>query len=110
MALGLCFSRLNLYRPPLFQPGKSWSYGDTGYLLHGLLIEKTTGHSYYQELAQRFLIPLRLALTAPSDRPELAGLAAGYVSPDNSFGLPVKTTACPGIMVWHPGLEWTGKG
>jgi D-alanyl-D-alanine carboxypeptidase len=40
----------------------------------------------------------------------LSGLAAGYVAADNPFGFPGKTTDQNGVMVWNPGLEWTGGG
>jgi len=99
-----------LDQPPLFEAGEGWCYSDTGYLLVGLIIEEVTGHSYYEEVARRFLVPLRLTLTTPSDRLELPGLAAGYLAPDNDLGLPPKTTLRPGVMAWHPGLEWTGGG
>lgn len=99
-----------LDRPPLFKAGEGWCYSDTGYLLVGLIIEAVTGHSYYEEVTRRFLVPLSLTLTTPSDRLELPGLATGYLAPDNDFGLPSKTTLRPGVMAWHPGLEWTGGG
>ena len=96
--------------PPLFEAGEGWYYSDTGYLLLGLTIEKVTGHGYFEEVTRRFLEPLHLTLTTPSDRLELPGLAAGYMAEENVFGLPAKTTVNPGIMAWHPGLEWTGGG
>jgi D-alanyl-D-alanine carboxypeptidase len=99
-----------LDRPPLFKAGEGWYYSDTGYILVGLIIEAVTGHSYYEEVTRRFLEPLQLTLTTPSDRLELPGLAAGYMAPDNDFDLPPKTTLRPGFMAWHPGLEWTGGG
>jgi len=99
-----------LDRPPLFEAGEGWRYSDTGYLLVGLIIEEVTGHSYYEEVTRRFLVPLRLTLTTPSDRLELPGLAAGYMAPDNDLGLPPRTTLRPDVMAWHPGLEWTGGG
>ncbi len=99
-----------LDQPPLFKAGEGWHYSDTGYILVGLIIEAVTGHSYYEEVNRRFLKPLNLTLTTPSDRLELPGLAAGYMSPDNAFVLPPKTTLRPGVMAWHPGLEWTGGG
>jgi D-alanyl-D-alanine carboxypeptidase len=99
-----------LERPSLFKAGEGWHYSDTGYILVGLIIETATGHSYYEEVTGRFLEPLHLTLTTPSDRLELPGLAAGYMSPDNAFNLPPKTTLRPGVMAWHPGLEWTGGG
>lgn len=101
---------LVLDQPPLFKPGESWYYSDTGYILVGLIIEAVTGGDYYEQVEQRFLKPLQLTLTTPSDRPELTGLAAGYTAADNAFGLPAKTTVRPGVMAWHPGIEWTGGG
>ena len=47
-------------RPPLFQPGASFSYSNTNYLLLGLLIEAASGKPYYQELRERFFTPLGL--------------------------------------------------
>ena len=96
--------------PPLFEAGEGWAYTDTGYILIGLVIEKATGRSYYDEIKERFLIPLGLTLTTPADRRFLPGLAAGYMAADNTFGFPRKTTTADGAMVWHPGLEWTGGG
>ena len=99
-----------LDRPPLFEAGTAWSYSDTGYILIGLVIEESTGRSYYEEIKDRFLTPLNLNLTAPSDQRYQPGLAAGYMEEDNSFGFPRKTVDGNGVMQWHPGFEWTGGG
>ncbi|MBD3293001.1 MAG: serine hydrolase [Armatimonadia bacterium] len=99
-----------LDRPALFEPGHGWTYSDTGYILVGLIIEASTGQSYYDEVRRRFLDPLHLDLTSPSDRFELSGLATGYMTPENALGLPSRTTTRPGVLVWHPGVEWTGGG
>ncbi len=99
-----------LDQPALFAPGDGWSYSDTGYVLVGLIIEKVTGRSYYKEVTERFLDPLELSMTSPSDRHDLPGLAAGYMSAENSFGLPAKTTVSSGRMAWNPATEWTGGG
>ncbi|MEA1989211.1 MAG: serine hydrolase domain-containing protein [Pseudomonadota bacterium] len=96
--------------PPLFKVGEAWSYSDTGYILLGLVIEAATGRSYYEEIRERFLTPLDLTLTEPSDRQLLPGLAAGYMEAENAFGFPRKTIQANGMMVWHPGFEWTGGG
>ena len=97
-------------KPALFKAGEKWAYTDTGYLLLGLIIEKVTGNSYYQEVTYRFLDPLKLTLTTPSDRLELPGLVSGYMAEENIFGLPAKTTVSSGVMAWNPGIEWTGGG
>ncbi len=99
-----------LDKPPSFSPGDGWGYSDTGYLLIGMIIETATGRSYYEEVTERFLRPVGLDDTAPSERRLLPGLAAGYVSPENPFGLQPKTTVAPGIMGWNPAIEWTGGG
>lgn len=99
-----------LDRPPLFEAGEGWAYTDTGYIVAGLAIEAATGRRYYDELQDRFLTPLGLTLTSPSDRRFLPGLAAGYMAANNPFGFPRKTTTADGMMAWHPGFEWTGGG
>lgn len=76
---------------PLFRPGEGFAYTDTGYVLLGLVVEKATGESYYEGVARRFLEPIGLAHTSPSDRRDLAGLVPGYLATDNPFGLPAKT-------------------
>lgn len=96
--------------PPLFEAGKGWSYSDTGYILLGLVIEAISGNSYYEEVKKRFLNPLALAYTSPSNQKRLSGLAAGYMDIKNPFGFPKKTIHTDGTMVWHPGFEWTGGG
>jgi D-alanyl-D-alanine carboxypeptidase len=99
-----------LDQPAAFKAGEGWAYTDTGYLLVGLILEKAAGRRFYDEVAQRFAVPLRVAATTPSETPILPLLAAGYTAADNPFGLPVKTTVAPGIMAWNPAIEWTGGG
>ncbi|MBN2479128.1 MAG: beta-lactamase family protein [Parachlamydiales bacterium] len=99
-----------LDQKPLFEPGKGWYYSDTGYILLGLVIEKATKSTYYKEVENRFLKPLNLTMTFPSDKLILPGLVAGYTSAYNTFGLPVKTTIKPGEIIWNPIMEWTGGG
>ncbi|MCA8895093.1 MAG: beta-lactamase family protein [Amphiplicatus sp.] len=99
-----------LDQPALFRPGEDWAYSDTGYLLIGLIIEKASDYTFYEEAVQRFLVPLRMGLTTPSDLPIIPGLAAGYLPAKNNFNIPPKTTIAPGIMAWNPAREWTGGG
>jgi len=99
-----------LNKKPLFASGTAWSYTDSGYILLGLLIENITGNSWYDEVKSRFLKPLNLALTSPSNQIQLLDLAAGYMAGDNSFGLPPKTTSSSGKMVWNPQVEQSGGG
>jgi len=96
-------------QPPLFDAGNAWAYSDTGYILAGLIIEEATGRDYYDLVRERFLTPLGLERTGPSNRRNLSGLAAGYAA-ETPFGWPEKTTTADGVLVWHPGIEWTGGG
>ena len=99
-----------LDEPALFEPGEGWEYTDTSYILLGLIIEEVSEYTFYDEVIYRFIVPLRMNLTSPSDRVILPGLAAGYLPADNKSGLPEKTTITEGILVWNPGGEWTGGG
>ncbi|MEQ8516969.1 MAG: serine hydrolase domain-containing protein [Chromatocurvus sp.] len=94
----------------LFQAGGAWAYSDTGYILLGLVIEKVAGRTYYEVVQERFLEPLGLAGTIPSDRPDIPGLAVGYTIKDNPFGLPERTADADGTLLWDPAVEWTGGG
>lgn len=95
---------------PLFEAGTGWAYSDTGYILLGLVIEEVTGQSYHDVVQLRFLAPLALTDTFPSDRPDLPGLAVGYTTSDNPFGLPERTADEGGQLLWNPAMEWAGGG
>ena len=95
---------------PLFPVGTGYSYSDTGYLLLGLIIEKVTGRKYYDVVTERFLQPLGLSATSPSNQRILPGLAVGYTSPGNPFGIPPRTMDMQGRLLWDPAMEWTGGG
>jgi CubicO group peptidase (beta-lactamase class C family) len=44
--------------PMLFEPGTQWSYGDTGYYLLGMLIEKITCGKYEEFMQNNIFLPL----------------------------------------------------
>jgi D-alanyl-D-alanine carboxypeptidase len=95
---------------PLFEAGTAWAYSDTGYLLLGLVIEEVTGVAWQDSARARFLNPLKLTGTIPSDRRDLPGLAVGYLAPDNPFGLPARTADAKGRLLWTPAIEGAGGG
>jgi len=104
--------RLVLDLPPLFEAGKGWAYSDTGYILIGLVIEKTTGKRYYNEIKKRFVKPPGLSLTAPADRRFLSGLAAGYMAANNAFEFPPKNHYSrwrDGVASWYR-MDWRWSG
>nr|WP_237536024.1 serine hydrolase domain-containing protein [Streptomyces sp. SID3343] len=65
---------------PYGEPGETVHYSSTDYVLAGLLIEKSTGHSYPDEIRRRILRPLGLRDTSlPGRTTDIAGPhARGY--------------------------------
>ncbi|GAB2743707.1 serine hydrolase domain-containing protein [Streptomyces bullii] len=49
---------------PDFEPGTSWNYSNTNYVLAGLVIEKATGRPYGEEVRRRVIAPLDLDATS----------------------------------------------
>jgi D-alanyl-D-alanine carboxypeptidase len=66
--------------PPDFAPGTAWAYSNTGYLLVAMIIERVTGHRWYEEVDARIVRPLGLEHTVfPGDAAALpAPHARGY--------------------------------
>ncbi len=92
---------------PLFSAGAGWAYSDTGYLLAGLVIDAAARQPWTEVVGDRFLLPLDLADTEPSDRRTLDRLATGFTA----MAGPVMRTLDPeGRMVFHPGIEGAGGG
>ncbi|MFF8444491.1 serine hydrolase domain-containing protein [Streptomyces californicus] len=57
---------------PVFPAGTGWEYSNTNYVLAGMIIEKTTGNSWEEEVRRRILRPLGLRHTdTPGTRPFL---------------------------------------
>jgi D-alanyl-D-alanine carboxypeptidase len=98
-----------LGKEPLFPAGKGWSYADTNYILVGMIIERVTKNSFYNELNRRILKPLRLNNTIPSDRRLLPGLIIGYSRPGSPFGFEGRVVSDDRLII-NPQMEWTGGG
>jgi D-alanyl-D-alanine carboxypeptidase len=61
-------------QPFLFEPGASWAYSSTDYLVLGELIAQVTGHPYADEVERRILRPLGLRDTRlPGTDPHIDG-------------------------------------
>jgi CubicO group peptidase (beta-lactamase class C family) len=66
-------------RPLKFEPGESWDYSNTNYLLLGMIIERVSGRWHGDLLAERIFRPLEMTRTSiPRDRANVAGRAQGY--------------------------------
>ena len=95
---------------PLFAPGQGWAYSDTGYLVAALVLESAIGQSWTPYVEARFLEPLALDATSPSNQRELQGLATGITTAENPFDLPERVLDENGHLKWHPGIEGAGGG
>jgi D-alanyl-D-alanine carboxypeptidase len=64
---------------PVSKPGETWAYNNSGYVLLAAIIEKVTGKSWEEYLAERFFRPRGLNRTgAFPDSMILPGRAGGY--------------------------------
>ncbi|MEU7610984.1 serine hydrolase domain-containing protein [Micromonospora sp. NPDC049204] len=68
--------------PLQFQPGSSWEYSNTNFVLLGMVVERVTGAHYAAEVRRRILRPLGLRHTqVPGTNPFLAGVHPhGYLA------------------------------
>jgi CubicO group peptidase (beta-lactamase class C family) len=61
-----------------FEPGSKWAYSNYGFLLLGMLVEKMSGQSYYDYVAEHVYKPAGMTLTA--------SLPEDHVVPSRSVG------------------------
>lgn len=62
-----------------FEPGSKWAYSNYGFLLLGVLIEKVSGQSYYDYVAEHVCKPAGMTLTASlSEDQVVPGRSVGY--------------------------------
>lgn len=97
---------------PCFQPGQGWEYSNTNYVLLGMIVERTTGNSFGDEVEERFTGPLGLSDTCMPDGPDIRGehsqgyACAGDLEDDPEGGpqeLVDVTTAIDPSWAWAAG-------
>ena len=76
-----------------FKPSSQWAYSNYGFILLGAVIEKVTGHSYYDYVQAHIYRPA--GMTRTGSRPE------DHVVPDRSIGY----TKAPGTTAWAPNTD-----
>jgi CubicO group peptidase (beta-lactamase class C family) len=87
------FRELADYRPLVsgealqFEPGSSWSYSNTGFLLAGVVIEKAAGQDYYDYVRENIYKPAGMVHSDcyDVDRP-VPNVAVGYSRAPERFG------------------------
>ena len=99
-----------LDRPAAFAAGASFQYSDTNFILLGMVIEKVTGKTLYEEVERRLLGPLALDGVDPQDSRTLAGLVQGTLEPNDPFTGSERTLLPDGRFVINPQFEWAGGG
>lgn len=92
-----------------FAAGEGWDYSDTNYIILGMIIERLTGNTYYDEMRRRILEPLELHNTVPSNSRRVPGLVQGYAGVGNLFRVPDAVIE-DGEFAINPQFEWTGGG
>jgi hypothetical protein len=90
-----------LGKKALFPAGSGFSYADTNYILLAMIEEKAAGHAMYDEVATRFLSPLKLEHTTPANK-NLDPAVHGF-----NDGKPVVKR---GKLIMNPQWEWAGGG
>ena len=71
--------------PLVFEPGASFAYSNTGYVLLGMVIERASGLDYETFLRQHIFEPLGMA-DSGYEHGDTPGLAVGYVSEFDKAG------------------------
>jgi D-alanyl-D-alanine carboxypeptidase len=78
--------------PPLFEPGRGWSYSNTNYVILGLVVEAVTGTPLEQQLRARLFEPLTLGSTSYVPAPDTSGtLAHAFIGSATLPGIPSGT-------------------
>jgi D-alanyl-D-alanine carboxypeptidase len=100
--------RTAMGHPPAFAPGTCWGYSNTNYILAGMIIERVTGRTFADELAERITGPLGLTGTyLPDDETT--------VREPHARNYTTALLPGPGSPVYdatelHPSKAWTAGG
>lgn len=101
-------ARLLVGLPARFEPGSSWGYSDSNYLLLGHALEVLTERKYEDLVAELFLIPLALEGILPQGL-IVPRIVTGHCQTGRVLGYPEYVIE-DGRFVINPQLEWTGGG
>lgn len=70
--------------PLEFEPGDSWNYNNSGYVLLGAIIEAVTGQNWYEAVEERISEPLGLeTLRYGGFEDQMPTMASGYSTDEN---------------------------
>jgi Beta-lactamase len=79
-----------------FEPGSQWAYSNYGFILLGVVIEKVTGHSYYDYVHAHIYRPAGMTRTGslPEDQ-AVPDRSIGYTKPSAATGWVANTDTLP---------------
>jgi CubicO group peptidase (beta-lactamase class C family) len=78
--------RLVSGEPLEFSPGAKWAYGNTGFFLLGMILEKVSGKPYGEFLEERIFRPLGMTATRVNDLGAIIpNRASGYTLDDSTL-------------------------
>jgi CubicO group peptidase (beta-lactamase class C family) len=84
-----------------FEPGSKWEYSNYGFLLLGVLIEKVSGQSYYDYVAEHVYKPAGMTLTASlAEDQAVPGRSVGYTREREEGAQPTSTADA-----WQPNTD-----
>jgi CubicO group peptidase (beta-lactamase class C family) len=89
---------MNAGRAPDFPPGTKEDYSNYGFILLGAVIEKVTGESYADYVANHIFKPAGMTNSGFPDKAHLAGVAAGYTT---FFGAEPKLVPNFDVLPWQ---------
>ncbi len=95
---------------PPFAAGQGFAYSDTNFILLGMVIERATGKTLYEEVERRILEPLALDGVRPQDSRSIPGLVQGHAGANDPLGLPERMLGDDGRFCVNPQFEWAGGG
>ena len=90
--------------PSLSQPGQSWAYNNSGYVLLGAIIESVTGRNWHEAVAERITHPLGLrsiayGVTGESDPNMARGYSSGQAQAAPAPSVHMSTPHAAGSLI-----------
>ncbi|MFL9582828.1 serine hydrolase domain-containing protein [Stenotrophomonas sp. AB1(2024)] len=80
--------KLNGRRPPEFPPGSRFEYSNYGFVMLGALVEKVSGQSYYDYVAEHIFKPAGMKATRYPVAAQMATVARGYTQGESGALIP----------------------
>src|SRR5262249_36336481 len=83
-------------RGPAFEPGSRWAYSNYGMLLLGVVIQRVSGQSYYDYVAEHVYKPAGMTRTGSEPESEIvSGRSSGYMRARGGSGWTPNTDTLP---------------